>query len=93
MSWISIDVDLDDVYRNMDRSDKRTMVEWLDEDGYLEKEDEPLCGGLVAKKQETYDDKVLRESLNIIWRESNRMSEEETELIRKIAEKYGIIYT
>jgi len=93
MSWISIDVDLDDVYRNMDPSDKRTMVEWLDEDGYLEKEGEPLFGGLVAKEQETYDDKVLRESLNIIWRESSRISEEETELIRKIAEKYGIIYT
>jgi hypothetical protein len=36
MSWISIDVDLDDVYREMDRRDKEKMARWLDDDGYFE---------------------------------------------------------
>ena len=30
MAWIRIDVDLDDVYSEMDRSDKRTMnMVWM----------------------------------------------------------------
>ena len=29
MTYIRIDVDLDDVYGEMDRNDKRTIAEWL----------------------------------------------------------------
>lgn len=32
---ISVDIDLDDVYYQMDRYDKEKMVQWLAEDGYM----------------------------------------------------------
>jgi hypothetical protein len=33
MTYIRIDVDLDDIYNEMDRHDKRTIAEWLHDDG------------------------------------------------------------
>lgn len=35
MTWISVDIDLDDVYAEMGRHEKELMVGWLREDGYI----------------------------------------------------------
>ncbi len=40
MSWINIDVDLDDVYNSMGSYEKRKMAEWLKEDAYIDDEPE-----------------------------------------------------
>lgn len=34
MSYINIDIDLDEVYSNLDRWDKAKLAEWLEEDGF-----------------------------------------------------------
>ena len=47
MSWVRIDVDLDEVYNEMSRTDKRDMAEWLHEDGILGSHPNPEIRKLV----------------------------------------------
>ena len=35
MPYINVHVDLDDIYDDMDRSDKEMMAEWLYDDGFV----------------------------------------------------------
>ena len=45
MPYINVHVDLDDIYDDMDRSDKETMAEWLCDDGFVVMINEGLITG------------------------------------------------
>jgi hypothetical protein len=87
MSYIRIDVDLDDVYNEMDRSDKRTMAEWLHEDGILESHPNPEIRKVVRGDEESNGEKELRDNLSKIWNSYYRLTNEEELLIKQIASK------
>ena len=45
MPYINVHVDLDDIYDDMDRSDKEMMAEWLHDDGFVVAIDAGLISG------------------------------------------------
>lgn len=82
MPYITVDVDLDDVYSELREREKQYLVDWLKEDGYLTKRDteyeEP-----TSALQELYE-----ENLEKIRKAYLQISKEDFEAINRIAKKY-----
>jgi hypothetical protein len=87
MSWVRIDVDLDEVYGEMSRTDKRDMAEWLHDDGILESHPNPEIRKVVRGDDESYAEKELRDNLTKLWNGHYRLSNEDEEIIKQIANK------
>ena len=87
MSWISIDVDLDDIYREMSRYDKEKMAEWLEEDGILDKHPNPDIRLLIKDNEESFGEEQLRNNLTKLWNGYYQLPNEDIEIIKKIANK------
>lgn len=87
MSYIRIDVDLDEIYNEMDRRDKQTMAEWLHDDGILEKHPNPEIRKVVRGDDESPGEAELRDNLLKLWNGHYRLPNEDEEIIKKIANK------
>jgi hypothetical protein len=87
MSYVRIDVDLDEVYNEMDRIDKRNMAERLYEDGILDTHPNPEIRKMVRGDQESIVEKYLRDDLMKIWNSYYQLTNEEEEIIKKIANR------
>ena len=85
MTYIRIDVDLDDVYNEMDRHDKRTIAEWLHDDGILETHPNPEIRKVVRGDNESQGEKDLRDNLTKIWNSYYLLTSEEEEIIKKLS--------
>jgi hypothetical protein len=88
MAWIRINVDLDEVYDEMDRSDRRTMAQWLYDEGILESHPNPEIRKVVRGDEESQGEKELRDNLTKLWNVYYRMTKEDEELIKNLADKY-----
>jgi hypothetical protein len=88
MSSVRVYVDLDEVYDEMDRSDKRTMAQWLHDDGILESHPNPEIRKIVRGNEESQGEKELRDNLTKLWNAYYRMTKEDEELIKKIVDRY-----
>jgi hypothetical protein len=87
MSWIRIDVDLDNIYNEIDREDKRTIAEWLYDDGILQSHTNPEIRKIVRGDNESQGEKELRDNLTKIWNSYYRLSTEDEEIIKKLSSK------
>ena len=87
MSYVRIDVDLDDVYDGMDRRDKQTMAEWLHDDGILEKHPNPEIRKVVRGDDESPGEYEFRNDLTKLWNSHYQLSNEDQEIIKQIANK------
>jgi hypothetical protein len=87
MSWIRVEVDLDDIYDEMGRYDKEQMAEWLYEDGILENHSNPNIRKVVRGTEESFGEEQLRNDLTKLWNGYYRLSNEDIELIKTIANK------
>jgi hypothetical protein len=87
MTYIRIDVDLDDVYNEMDRHDKRTIAEWLHDDGILETHPNPEIRKVVRGDNESQGEKELRDNLTKIWNSYYLLTGEEEEIIKKLSSR------
>jgi hypothetical protein len=87
MTYIRIDVDLDDVYNEMDRNDKRTIAEWLHDDGILETHPNPEIRKVVRGDNESQGEKELRDNLTKIWNSYYLLTSEEEEIIKKLSSR------
>lgn len=87
MPYVRIDVDLDEIYDEMDRHDKREMAGWLFDEGVLGSHPNPEIRKLVRGEDESQGEKELKDNLLKIWDSYHRLSNEEEELIKKIANK------
>lgn len=85
MAYIRIDVDLDQIYDEMDRHDKRIMAQWLFDEGVLCGHPNPEISELDT--EETYGETELRNALNKLWDGYHRLSNEDELLIKQIADK------
>jgi hypothetical protein len=77
MSFISIDVDIDDIISNMGSYDKQMMVDELYADGYIAKKDDE------ARSMDDEWNAQVHKLFNNKW----RLSKEDEETILKIANK------
>ena len=73
-----INIDIGDLYDDLDRHDKESLVEWLKDDGYLT-EYEPPKSALQ---------KLFEEDIEKIRKAYLTISQEDYTLINKIAKKY-----
>ena len=88
MSSVRVYVDLDDVYYEMDRSDKRTMAQWLHDDGVLESHPNPEIRKVVRGDIESQGEKELRDNLTKLWNNYYLLTNEEEELIKKLSSRF-----
>lgn len=83
MPYIDVDIDTDDFYRECGPYEKRELAKWLSEDGYIDSKD-VLCTNTKSSPIETlFIDSLLKIQENYI-----NLSQEEIDLISKIAKKY-----
>ena len=87
MAYVRIDVDLDEVYNEMNRRDKQTMAEWLYDDGILESHSNPDIRRLIRGDEESPGEYELRNNLMKLWNGHYRLSNEDEEIIKQIANK------
>ena len=87
MSWVRIDVDLDEVYNEMSRTDKRDMAEWLHEDGILGSHPNHEIRKLVRGDDESTLEFEFRNDLTKLWNGHYQLSNEDQEIIKQIANK------
>lgn len=87
MSWISIDVDLDDIYNGMSSRDKRNMAEWLYEDGILESHPNSEIRKNVRGDNESPGEYEFRNDLTKLWNGHYQLTIEDQEIIKQIANK------
>jgi hypothetical protein len=87
MPYINVHVDLDEIYDDMDRSDKRTMAEWLHDDGILGTHPNTEIRKLIRGNEESPGEHELRNHLSKIWNSYHRLSNEDELLIKQIANK------
>ena len=87
MPYLRLHVDMDEIYDDMDRSDKRQMAEWLYDDGTLAKHPNPEIRRLVRGEEESPGEFELRNNLLKLWNGHYRLSNEDEEIIKKIANK------
>jgi hypothetical protein len=87
MSWIRIDVDLDNIYNEMDRGDKRTIAEWLYEDGILQSHPNSEIRKLVRGDDESLGEYEFRNDLTKLWNGHYQLTIEDQEIIKQIANK------
>ena len=86
MSYITVtadvDIDIDDFYRELSSREKQDLVEWLKEDGYLV--------GRIAEYDTlgTPMQDMFNENMNKIAASYHLLTNEEIELIEKLAKKY-----
>ena len=88
MPYLRLHVDMDEIYDDMDRSDKRNMAEWLHEDGILESHPNTEIRRLVRGKEESPGEAELRDNLLKLWNTHYQLSNEEEEIIKKIASRF-----
>lgn len=80
MTYISIDIDLEDVYGGLSTRERENLVLWLEEDGYLPKE-----------KVSNYDGIMNDEFTEVcvkIAQSYYRMDHDDIETITKLMKKY-----
>ena len=82
MPYVRIDIDLDEIYSEMDRHDKREMAEWLFDDGILSSHPKPEIRKLVRGDEESQGEKELRDALTKLWNSYYRLSNEDELLIK-----------
>jgi hypothetical protein len=82
MSWISVDIDLEDVYDEMGQYDKEKMAEWLMEDGILENHPSQGIRLLIKGQEESFGEEQLRNDLTKLWNNYYQLSNEDIEIKR-----------
>jgi len=87
MPYINVKVDLDEVYDQMGKYDKRDMAEWLYEDGIFDTHPNPEIRKLIRGNEESQGEKELRDVLDKLWNAYHRLSNEDELLIKQIANK------
>lgn len=87
MSYINVTVDLDEVYNQMGKYDKRDMAEWLYEDGILDTHPNSEIRKMVRGNEESNGEKELRDNLSKLWNSHYQLTNEEELLIKQIANR------
>ncbi len=90
MSYISIDIDLDDIYDEMSRYDKEKFAEWLKEDDILSDDDNEITNETIFRLP---SNATLMENDHIhkcakLANLYNQLSNEEIEIIDNLLKKY-----
>ena len=82
-----IDIDIDEVYRELSRSERNTLIDYLVEDGLVARL--ATTNGNVSVQSTSYLDEEWNQVIDKLSGNNRlRLSNEDEEAIRKIANKY-----
>jgi hypothetical protein len=81
MPYISVNVDLDEVYDELSTGDKKDLVEWLSDDGFIDTTITPENSGLTND--------AFNEMCSKLANAYYRMSKEDEEIIINMVKKYS----
>jgi hypothetical protein len=92
MSWVTIevDVDIDDFYREPSRSEKESLAQRLEVDGFYEVEEADCDVTGLGTKSDTLGEIELRENLTALWNSWAQLTKEEEKVIADLAKKFKI---
>lgn len=79
MPYVSVRVDLDDVYSDLSESEKQELVEWLVEDGYT----------VTSSSTKTPTNPDFNIICDRLAKSYYRLSKEDEETIINLSKKYG----
>lgn len=79
MAYVSVHVDLSDVYDDLDSSEKQELVEWLVEDGYT----------VISSSTKTPTNPDFDIICDRLAKSYYRLSKEDEETIINLSKKYG----
>ena len=82
MAKVYVDVDIDEIYNNCYEREKHLLVELLYKDGYITEYEN------VYTKPDSVLREMFNEDINKILENYLQLSQEEIDLISKIAKKY-----
>lgn len=80
MASFYIDIDLDEIYDELSKSEKEELVKWLENDGYFTKEELKNTPSLIENEFEEIINKLIKNRL--------LLTNEEDELLRKITKRF-----
>jgi len=87
MARIDVEIDVDDMYWDMSRSEKQEMAEKLYEDGYIAEALQDELDGVVDRQPSGYNETELHELLNKVWDNRMFITEEHKEVLRIMSKK------
>lgn len=87
MAWISIDIDLYEVYDELRKNDKQQLAEWLYEDGVLENHND-LKIRQIFNKKDSFMEEQHKLNLSKLWDKYSVMSDDDLKLIEELSKKY-----
>lgn len=88
MSWIRIDIDLDDIYYEMSLSDKREMANWLFDDGIIGSHTNKEIRKLVIGEGLNFDEELFINNLIKLSNVFYNLSDEDISIINNISKNY-----
>lgn len=77
MSYISIDIDLDEIYDQLSNREKKELANWLTDDGFIENKQVPI-------KIDSLGHKMLVENCQKLSDSYYKLSQEQIELIETL---------
>lgn len=87
MAWISVNVDLDDVYGDLSKTDKQMLAELLFEDNILENHNN-LKIRQIFNDKDTFMEEQHKRNLSQLWNKYLVMSDEDLKTIEELSKKY-----
>ena len=85
MTWISVNIDIDDIYDELSKSDKEDLAEALYEDGILEDHPNKNISRLVLSDKTSFDEEQFQRNIGKLFYCYHRLDEEFIDFINKKA--------
>jgi hypothetical protein len=82
MNRVSVDIDLDDIYYQMNRADKQMMAEWLAEDDIMEAVTE-----ITWPDPQSSTELDLLQAIKTVWDNRMMLGREDIAILNKIGNK------
>jgi hypothetical protein len=87
MVYICVDVDVEEIYRSMNPSDKERLCEFFLHDGTLEQYKVFQINGMYEKPEESISETLFKDDLTKLWNSYHRITREEEDIIKKIVDR------
>jgi hypothetical protein len=83
--YVSVDIDLDDVYSSLRPADINTLISWLEEDGHLDDKFKKIDS---SSNNLTLGEEMYIEKIKNLLKVYHRLSNEDEELLLNLVKKY-----
>lgn len=87
MAWITVNIDLDEIYDELSSFDKAELAQWLFDDGLLGTHKNPQIR-MVYNERDSFMEEQHKKNLASLWNKYHQMSDDDLKLIEELSKKY-----